>query len=125
MALYCSTSGSSGGGGGGGATFLLGGGGGAREAPPAEDVAAAGLLAGVTVDFPGNGLATGLGLEALGFWEQDSVLWKIQKRQEHTSEGPPLRRSLPCVIGLATPSFRLGGGLDKLLGGSPDATCTV
>ena len=125
MALYCSTSGSSGGGGGGGATFLLGGAGGAREAPPAEDVAAAGLLAGVTVYFPGNGLATGLGLEALGFWEQDSVLWKIQKRQEHTSEGPPLRRSLPCVIGRTTPSFLFAGGRDRVPGGSPEGTLTV
>ena len=42
-----------------------------------------------------------------------------------TADGPPFRRSLPCVIGLTTPSFFLGIGRDRLEGGSPDGTCTV
>lgn len=42
-----------------------------------------------------------------------------------TSEGPPLRNSLPCVIGRATLALRFAGGFDKLPGGSPEGTWTV
>lgn len=105
LARYSSTSGS----GGGGSAAALGGGGGgggacdALDVEKLEDMAAGGAAA-----LPGKGFAAGFGRDAAGL-----------------SEGPPLRNSLPCVIGRATLALRFAGGFDKLPGGSPEGTWTV
>lgn len=70
------------------------------------------------------------GLEQLvGAWKQvsaRSVMSNELKRHKIitlTSDGPPFRSSLPCVMGLTTPGLRLAAGLDRLPAGSPDPTC--
>lgn len=93
-----------------------------------DDVVAAGLTTdgggALVVDFPGSGWATGLGLEDVGFYKLSGTNnWT--KGMNPTFEGPPALRSLPWVIGLTTPGFRLAGGRDTLSGGSPVATRTV
>lgn len=118
LALYIGFSGS----GGGGGAAARGGGGGARgtvELAAETDTLVTGAGAGVElitgfcaangVDWPGRGRAVGFGRDAAaeGF------------------EGPPARRSFPCVIGRTTPGFLLAGGRETLLGGSPEGTRTV
>ena len=110
----------------------LGGGGGARgaavdfvEAAVATAAATGGLGVGATAAFPGSGCDAGFGREAAGFWKD--IMSKRTRDRTYllTADGPPFRRSFPCVIGLTTPSFFVGIGRDWLDGDSPEGTCTV
>lgn len=84
-----------------------------------------GAAAAAATERPGSGCATGLGREAaFGFYSYNK--YKIRSVTiEHTSDGPPARKSFPCVMGRTTPGFLFAGGRERLLAGSPEGTCTV
>lgn len=71
----------------------------------------------------GTGLSAGVAV-GLGFYANTTMI----KRRQATfisltaSDGPPFFSSLPWVIGLTTPAFRLAGGRVTLFEGSPEGT---